>query len=117
MLDKVLVLSRCSKTAFAAAPLTRIRRDRRAFDVTGLCDGDGDLFVGDQILDIKLGVSIDDLCPASITINSLDLGQLVNDDLPQHTLVRENVFKLGDVFDDLCVFVEDLLPFKGRQAA
>ena len=46
-----------------------------------------------------------------------DLAQLVHDDLPEHALVGENVLELGDVLDDLGVFVEDLLALEGRQPA
>ena len=47
MLDEVAVFRGCTETAFAAASLTRVGRDRRALDVTTVCDSDRNVFVGD----------------------------------------------------------------------
>ena len=108
MLDKILILRLRPETPLAAASLTGVGGDRRAFDVAGVGDGDRDVFVGDQGLDIEFGVGIDDNRSASVTELSFDLHQFVGDDFAQHAFILENIFELRDVLDDLGVFVEDL---------
>ena len=66
MLDEILVLRRRAQTAFAAASLTRICRDRRALDVAGFGYRDRDVFVGDQVFDGELDAGVDDLRAARV---------------------------------------------------
>ena len=56
MLDKILVLGLGTETAFAAASLPRVCRDRCAFDVAGVGHGDRNIFVGNEVLDAKFDV-------------------------------------------------------------
>ena len=60
VLDKVVIFRGRAEPAFTAAPLPRVCRNRRSFDVAGLCNGDRDILVLDQVLDIKFRVSVDD---------------------------------------------------------
>ena len=115
MLDKIFVLRLRTQTPFAAASLPRVGGDGRAFDVAGVGDGDGNVFVGDEIFDAEFDTGIDDDGSTSVGVHAADLGQFIDDHLTQNAFVLENILELGDVFDDLGVFVEDLLPLKRRQ--
>jgi hypothetical protein len=72
MLDEIFVLRGRTETAFAATTLTRVRRNRRALDVSGFRYGNRDVFVLDEIFDIELGVEIDDDSPSSVAEILLD---------------------------------------------
>ena len=103
--------------SFTAAALSRIRRDGRTFDVSGLRDGDRDLFVGDEVFDVEFRIGVDNDRTPRVAVRSPYLDKLIDDDLPEHTLILKNVLKLGDVLDDLCVLVEDLLTLESGQSA
>ncbi len=56
--DEILVARRHAGAAFAAAALHAIFGERRALDVAGMGDGDGDVLALDQrlVLDLDFGV-------------------------------------------------------------
>ena len=78
MLDKVAVLGRRAKASLAAASLTRVGRDRSAFDVTAVGDGDRHVFVGDQVFDGEFDAFVDNFGAAFVTKVFLDLFEFLS---------------------------------------
>src|SRR5262247_3008475 len=100
-----------------AAPLRFIHRQRRALDVARMCQRDHHVLVGYQVFERQLDAAVDDLRAPLVGVLLLNRAQLLDDHAPQHALVGQNLFQLGDQLDHLFVLVDDLLPFEGRQAA
>src|SRR5262245_6218663 len=106
--------------AFASRPAAALRfihRQRRAFDVARMGQCDHHVLVGYQVFERQLDAAIDDLRAAFVGVLLLDRAQLLDDQAPQHALVGQDLFQLGDQLDHLFVLVDDLLPFEGREAA
>src|SRR5215471_4301871 len=117
MADEVLVARPHPDPAFAATTLVAIGRDRRPLDVARVRNRDRHVFFGDQILDIDLsGFAFEDFRTAIIAVLRLHLFQLVNDDLHQQRLARENRAEPLDRLQQLGELVEDLLPLETSEA-
>src|SRR5262245_2196823 len=82
-----------------------------------MCQRDHHVLVGYQVFERQLDAAVDDLRAAFVGVLLLDRAQLLDDQAPQHALVGQDLFQLGDQLDHLFVLVDDLLPFEGRQAA
>src|SRR5262249_16600557 len=93
-----------------------IHRQRRAFDVTRMGQGDHDILVRDQVFERQLDAAFNDLSAALVGVILLNRAQLFDDHVSQRALVRQNLFQLGDQFDPLFVLVNQLLSFERRQA-
>src|SRR5262245_17998286 len=115
--DDVLRPRAHAPTPGPAAPLRFIHRQRRALDVARMCQRDHHVLVGYQVFERQLDAAVDDLRAAFVGVLLLARAQLLDDQAPQHPLVGQNLFQLGDQLDHLFVLVDDLLPFEGRQAA
>src|SRR5262252_3636795 len=99
------------------APLRFIHRQRRALDVTRMCQRDHHVLVGYQVFERQLDAALDDLCAPFVGVLLLNRAQFLDDHVPQNSLVSEDLFQLRDQLDHLFVLVDDLLPFEGREAA
>ena len=99
----------------AAAALAAVLGDRRALDVAGSGDGDRDVLVGNQVLDPELAFGVDD-CGAALVAELLAHRlQLVDDDLHQQDVAREDAAQLLDERHQLGELVEDLLALEAGQ--
>src|SRR5215475_10749793 len=98
------------------APLRFIHRQRRALDVTRMCQRDHHVLVGYQVFERQLDAALDDLCAPFVGVILLNRAQLLDYHVPQTSLVSEDLFQLCDQLDHLFVLVDDLLPFEGREA-
>src|SRR4030095_8037407 len=77
ILDVVAFL--CVRPNYAAASpsLTLVRAESGALDVTLMADRDNDLFLGDEVLDVDVLRSFDDLGSSFIAVGLLNLGQIL----------------------------------------
>ena len=117
MADEVLVARPHADAALAAAALVAIRRDGRPLDVAGAADRDRHVLFGDQILDVDLaGFAFEELRPAIVAVLRADFLQLVDDDLHEQALAREDRAQTLDRLQQLGQLVEDLLALEARQA-
>src|SRR5881394_524346 len=117
MLDEILVLGHRAETAFAAAALARIGRYRRALDVAALGDGDGHVFIGDQVLNRVLSSYLGNFSPAVVAKLLFYFFDFLDDYRAQRLLVAQNLFQLRNQLDDRFIFIDDLLAFERRQPA
>ncbi len=115
--DEVLLARAHPDAPFAAAALAAIRRDRGALDVAGVAHRDRHVFLGDQILDVQLArLAFDDLRAPLVAVALADVLQLVDDDLHQQALARENRAQPLDRLQQLGELVENLLPLEAGEA-
>ena len=90
VLDEIFVAGLRADAALAAARLMAVDVDRRALDVAGMADGDGHLFVFDQVFELDFLDAIDDLGAALVAIGFQDFAQLGDDDGFQFLVAGEN---------------------------
>ena len=107
--DEVLFAGLHAETAGAAAALLAVDGDGRALEVAGVGDGDGDLLVGDEVFEAKLGGLVEDLGAAGVAVLVADFGELLDDDFAELGLRGEDGFVLGDGVADGAEFVEELV--------
>jgi hypothetical protein len=107
--DEVLFAGLHAETAGAAAPLLAVDGDGRALEVAGVGDGDGDLLVGDEVFQAKLGGLVEDLGAAGVAVLVANLGELLDDDAAELGLRGEDGFVLGDGVADGAELVEQLV--------
>src|SRR5712692_2171682 len=116
MADEVLVARPHADATLAAAPLIAIGGNRRPLDVAGVADGDRHVFFGDEIFDTDLaGLTLNDLRAAGVAVLRLYVLQLVDDDLHQQPVARQNRAKALDRLQQLGQLVDNLLPFQAGQ--
>ena len=114
--QKILVARAHPDPALAAAALVAVLRQRRALDVSGVADRDGDILVGDQILDAEIALRLDDLRAPFVTVRLAHLPQLVDDDLQQQHITLEDGPQTFDRPVQVGQLVEHLLPLESGQA-
>ena len=107
--DEVLFAGLHAETAGAAATLLAVDGDGRALEVAGVGDGDGDLLVGDEVFQAKLGGLVEDLGAAGVAVLVADVGEFLDDDFAELGLRGEDGFVLGDGVADGAEFVEQLV--------
>ena len=78
--DEVFFARLHAHAAGAAAALLAIDGDGRALEVALMADGDGDLLVGDEVFELKLGALVDDLGAALVAVLVADVFELLDDD-------------------------------------
>ncbi len=116
MADVILFARAHADAPFAAAPLGAIGGDRRPLDVAGVGDGNRHVLVGDQVFDPELTALVDDLGAAVVAELVADGLQLVDDELDQQLLARQNRAQPLDRLHQLDQLVEDLLALQAGQA-
>src|SRR5580658_2000156 len=87
-----------------------------ALDVAGMADGDGHLFVFDQVFELDFLDAVDDLCASIVSVSFEDFAQLGDDDGLQLLFAREDFRELGDALADLGEFLKDLIDGELREA-
>ena len=68
MLDEIFFARSRADAAFAAARLMAVDVNRSALDVAGVADGDGHLFVFDQVFELDFFDAVDDLRAAVVAV-------------------------------------------------
>ena len=100
---------RHAEAAGAAATLLAVGGDGRALEVAGMRNGDGDLFVGDEVFELELGGLVDDLGAALVAVILADGFEFLDDDGAELFLRGEDRFVLGDVVADFAQLVLQLV--------
>ncbi len=77
--------------------------------VAGVGDGDGDLLVGDEVFELKLGGLVNDDGAAGVAVLVANLGELFDDDFAELGRGGEDGLELGDVVADFGEFFEELV--------
>jgi hypothetical protein len=119
-------MKRCSTKSsfFAFAPKRPLpprpclsKRNRRAFDVTGVCDVIATSSSANQIFDFQFDSRINDFRFRLSPKFFLTSFKFVNDNLPRSKslFVRQNRFEFADEFQNRFEFVNDFLTFESRQ--
>src|SRR5256714_9951127 len=101
--------------AFAAAPLRAERADRGALDKSAVRNADDATFVRDEIFHVDLAFVGNEFGQARRTMFVFQFTQLFLDDRENALLFRENVTQILNRFDQLFVFVLDLVPLEAGQ--
>ena len=107
--DEVFFAGLHAEAAGASAALLAVDGDGRALEVAGVGDGDGDLLVGDEVFELKLGGLVDDDGAARVAVLVADLGELLDDDAAELGRGGEDGLVLGDVVADFGEFLEELV--------
>ena len=113
--DVVLFARAHADPALAAAALRAVGRDRRALDVAGVGHRDRHVFVGDQVFDPELAALVDDLGAALVAELLAHRLQLVDDQLHQQLVARQDCAEPLDCLHQLEQLVEDLLALEAGQ--
>src|ERR1019366_2871633 len=116
MLDEIFVARLHASAARASAALHTVSGDRRPLQIARVADGDGDLFVGDEIFEDDFGGFVFDARAAFIPVELLHFFQLFNDDFAQLRLGAEDGFVFRDVVADFLQLVGNFIDRKFRQA-
>src|SRR5208282_3149722 len=109
VLHEIVVAGLGADAAFAAARLMAIGFHGGALDVAGMADGDGHLFVFDQVFELDFLDAVDDLRAAIVSVSLKDFAQLGDDHGFQFLFAREDFRELGDALADLGEFLEDFI--------
>src|SRR3984893_13719076 len=115
MLDEILFARTGADATFSAARLMAINIHRSAFDIAGVADGDGHVGIGDQVFDLDLVHSIDDLRTPTIAEFLLNLLQFGDDYQLKFFLAAQNFLELGDLRADVSKFLQNVVDGKARQ--
>ena len=107
--DEILFARLHADAAGAAAALLAIDGDGRALEVALVADGNGDLLVGDEVFELKLGGLVDDLGAACVAVLVANLFEFLDDDVAQFLVAGEDRFVFGDLFADLCELFENFV--------
>ena len=113
--DEILLARAHPNATLAAAALHAIGGDRRALDVAGVGDGNRHVFVGDQVLDAEFATLVDDVVRRSSPNRSRIVLQLVDDELDQQLVAREDRAQALDRLHQLGELVDNLLPLQPGQ--
>ncbi len=114
--DEVFFARLHADAARAAAALLAIDGDGRALEVALVGDGDGDLLVGDEVFELKLGGLVDDLGAALVAVLVANLFEFLDDDVAQLLVAGEDRLVLGDLVADLAELLEDFVDGELREA-
>jgi hypothetical protein len=107
--DEVFFAGLHAEAAGSAAALLAVGGDRRALEVAGVGDGDGDLLVGDEVFEGELGGLVEDGGAAGVAVLVADVFELLDDDAAELFLAGEDGLVLGDVVADGAELVEELV--------
>ena len=105
-----------AKPPGASTTLLAVGGDGRALEVAGVRDRDRNLFIRNEIFELKLGGLVDDLGAAGVAVLVANLGELLDDDLAELGRRRKDGLVFGDVVADLGEFLEELVNRKLREA-
>ncbi len=81
-----------------------------------MADGDGNLLVGDEVFELKLGALVDDLGAARVAVLVANFFEFLDDDGAQLLVAGEDRLVLGDACAYLVQFVEQFVDGELRQA-
>ena len=84
-------------TPTATANLLLVNGDRRTFEIAGLRNSHGDLFIGDQVFQLQLGGLIDDLGAAHVAKVFAHCLQFLDDQGAQLRFRGKDRFVFGNV--------------------
>src|SRR5262249_29404928 len=97
MLDEVVFTGRAARNTLAAAVLAAIGVDRQPLDVAVVADGDGVVFLGDQVLELELaGAGVEDFGAALVAKLVAQLGEVGADGVENVLLAGEQVLVADD---------------------
>ena len=127
---EVLVVGRCQKfqhivvirrieagDAFAAPVLLMVVFKAGALDIAAPGQGDHDLVIGDQILDIyAAGLVSHNLAEPGRGIGGTDVLYFVADDAAQNFGIGKDGLEVGDIFQQFLVLILDFLALQAGQA-
>ena len=115
-LHEILLLRPHPDLAASAPALALVKADGVPLDVAGVGDGDDHVLFDDQVLDVDVLGTEDDLGAPLVAVTRPDLGELLNDHVENLLRVVEDPLELMDQRGDLGVFRVDLVPFEAGQA-
>ena len=102
--------------AFAAAALGAVGTDVGPLDQAGVGDGDDDAFVRDEVFNGDLAFVGHDLAQARRGVFLFDLLQFLFDDGHHALFFCEDIEEVFDFFEQLGVFLFDLVDFQAGEA-
>ena len=114
--DFVLVLGLDALGAEAAPALLAVQAQRGALDVAGDGQGDGLVFLGDEVQDVDVAGGVQDLGAALIAELLAHADQLVLDHLHQQAVVGQQALQVLDGLEELGVLRLDLVALQAGQA-
>ena len=115
VLDEIFFLGAHRGYALAAPALPAVHRHGDALDVAGMGNGHHHVLFGDQVFEFQVGSVPHDAGAALIAEAILDLEQLVPQDGHEQFRFLQNLLVIGDVFNQLLVFLLQFLPFQGDE--
>ncbi len=95
--DEIFFARLHAGAARAAAALLAIDGDRRPLEVALVADRDGNLLVGDEVFELKLGGLVDDLRAARVAVLVANFFEFLDDDVAQLLVAGEDRFVFGDL--------------------
>src|SRR5882762_1230652 len=116
VLDQIFGTRARADFTAAAAPLRAIDRDRSAFDIAAVSDGDEDVLFDDQVLDREIALGLDNLRFALVGELFANICKLFCDYSHLLALVAEDLAQAFDGLLRLLVLGLDFSAFERSQA-
>ena len=115
MRDEIFFARRHAGAAFAAAALHTIIGQRRALDIAGMRDRNGDVFAFDEVFVFDFDFRFDEFRQPRRGEFVFDVVQFVADDRKHTAAAAQDVEIIGDRFAQLLYFVADFVAAQRRQ--